>query len=135
MQLHKTLNATLHDVSSFTAQLEATLAELNINDRTTVVLGIQELLVNIVQHGYAGVVGQIDFDMDLSDGRIVFQVHDNSETLFSLMDYVDIPDPLGLPENGMGLFIIRQAFDEVTHERSTNVNHWHLMKKLETNIP
>jgi len=59
-----TIEATLQAVSDFTASLEAQFSKLTIEDRTAVVLAIQELGVNIVRHAYDGVEGKIEIQID-----------------------------------------------------------------------
>ena len=111
-----TLNATLQAVSQFSQQLEAHLDHLAIVLRTSIVLAVQELMVNIVQHAYADVSGQIKFSLSQADGRITINVVDQAPRGFDLPETIPEPDPLDLPENGMGLFIIYQSFDAVNYK-------------------
>lgn len=130
MQTQTTLNATLQDASDFSQRLENQLSRLSINDRTAITLAIQELLVNIVLHSYEGQGGQIDITMSLSAGVFTIEVRDYSSTVFSNI-VGTAPDPLDLPEHGMGLFIIQQSFDTVNYTRDNDVNLWQLVKQLE----
>jgi len=130
MNLQHNVDATLAAVSQYSAMLEGLLANLPLELRTTSVLAVQELLVNIVRHGYSGAVGQIVIGMALSAKSLEFKVRDDATTPFSMPDTISPPDPLDLPENGMGLFIIQQAFDHVHCERIGKSNHWTLIKHL-----
>jgi serine/threonine-protein kinase RsbW len=127
------LDATLSTVSRFTESLETDLAALSIEVRTGIVLAVQELLVNIVRHAYEGKSGQIEFELDQSDSQILIQVKDDAEKAFEMPETITAPDLLDLPEHGMGLFIIHQAFDTVDYKRTEGRNHWRLMKLLGEN--
>ena len=130
MDTHTTINATLEAVSKFTGRLETQLEALPVETRTGVVLGIQELLVNIVRHAYAGAEGHIDFDFQYDRTTIHITVTDSARNAFTMPDEIAAPDPLSLPEHGMGLFIIRQSFDDVRYERLANGNRWQLVKSI-----
>jgi len=130
MKLRESFSASLDSVSSFTGCLEQRLASLSINDRTTIVLAVQELLVNIVRHAYAGREGQIEFELNHMAHEIVIRVRDFADTEFTPPDNLPEPDPLSLPESGMGLYIIQQSFDEVRYEHFADGNEWQLRKTL-----
>lgn len=130
MNIQLTLDATLKSVSSFSQQLESRLESLPIEARTTVVLAVQELLVNVVKHAYAGKPGQIEFVLDQADSCLQIVVTDHADNPFQIPKTVSAPDPMNLPEHGMGLFIIYQSFDKVQYERGDGRNRWQLMKML-----
>lgn len=130
MNIQLTLDATLESVSSFSQQLEARLERLPLEARTTIVLAIQELLVNVVKHAYAGQPGQIEFALDQADSRLQVVVTDHADNAFQIPERVSAPNPLDLPEHGMGLFIIYQSFDKVQYERGDGQNRWQLVKML-----
>ncbi|QPC84950.1 ATP-binding protein [Phototrophicus methaneseepsis] len=124
------LPASLEAVSKFTQGLEKDLQILPIEVRTTFVLAVQELLVNIVQHAYDGMPGRIEFLMKQSASEIVLTVKDYANNAFNVPDTIEAPDPLSLPENGMGMFIIYQSFDEVIYQHVEDGNYWQLTKSL-----
>ncbi len=128
--MQTTLDATLETVSSFTQSLETLLAALSIEVRTSVVLAVQELLVNIVKHAYSGKPGKIEFELEQSDSKLEITVTDNADNAFQMPETITAPDMFDLPEHGMGLFIIHQAFDKVEYQRSDDRNRWQLMKRL-----
>ena len=130
LQLTITLPATLESVSQFSSQLESHLEPLAIDLRTTLVLAVQELLVNIVQHAYAGQPGNINLQITGSGQAISIVIRDYGQTAFILPETISEPDPLSLPEDGLGLFIIQQTFDEVKHERLEIGSRWILTKML-----
>lgn len=121
--------ATLESVSNFNQTLETYLREMPIEDRTALVLAVQELLVNIVRHAYGDVTGFIHFNMEQSNNSVIIMVRDNAQQAFVMPKTIDPPDPLDLPEGGMGLFIIHQVFDLVEYERLPDGNRWHLRKE------
>ena len=125
-----TVPGSLESVSSFTQKLESELAGLSIETRTTVVLAIHELMVNIVEHGYKGKAGQINVVLDLSDSNLRMEIRDRAENPFEMPDDVPELNPLDLREHGMGLFIIQQAFDNVVHTNLEPGNYWLLEKSL-----
>ncbi len=130
MREKMTIPATLKDVSKFTQSLEHQLEQLPIEERTLIILAIQELLVNIVEHAYSGKLGKIEFELSLNDKDLLVIVSDNADHNFEIPIDVVAPDPLDLPESGMGLFIIQQAFDNVKYSHLSNGNQWQLEKKL-----
>ena len=73
--IHKTvtLPATLQAVSNFTQELEQWFLPLPIELRVRVVLAVQELCVNIVQHAYHGQPGEIRVMLDWTPSQLCFQ--------------------------------------------------------------
>ncbi|GAB4508368.1 MAG: hypothetical protein OHK0046_00550 [Anaerolineae bacterium] len=132
MEERVTLAATLEHTSKYTQSLETRLQPLPIEVRTGVVLAVQELLVNIVKHAYAGEEGMIDFTLTVSDSVLTVAVVDQGKNAYQLPEEVAEPDMLALPEGGLGLFIMHQTFDDITYTRVAESNHWHLKKRLET---
>jgi anti-sigma regulatory factor (Ser/Thr protein kinase) len=124
------IEATLAGVSQFTAELEQRFMSLPLEARTLLVLALQELGVNIVNHAYAGQTGQILFTIEQSATDVRILVIDNGLNAFSLPSEIIPPDPLDLPEGGLGLFIIYQVFDEVAYDRLVAGNRWQLVKHL-----
>ena len=130
MEARVTLSATVEAVSIFTQDLETHLHKLPFEIRTQIVLAVHELLVNIVRHAYRGLEGQIEFEMVKSELEIKILVFDYAENGFSMPDRVSAPDTGDLPEGGMGLYIIQQAFDLVEYEHLARGNRWWLLKTL-----
>ncbi len=122
--------ATLAAISAYSGQLEADLQTLPLDIRTTVVLALHELLVNIALHGYAGAGGVIEIAVERTDAAIQVTIVDYAPVSFTLPESVAPPDLLDLPEHGMGLFIIYQTFDDVHHEHCAPGNRWQLTRKL-----
>lgn len=125
-----TIPATLEAVSKFTHVLEAKLTLIGTENCTLVILAVQELLVNIVRHAYDGDEGDIKFELHLTDQNLNIEISDQAMTTFEMPENIQAPDPLALPEHGMGLFIIHQSFDSVKYERLSGGNRWRLIKNL-----
>lgn len=125
--------ASLEAVSQFTQALEGRLHALSLKLRTSLVLAIQELGVNIVRHAYAGAPGQIEITLDHTADHLHVHVVDDAPTAFTMPGEISTPDAALLPEHGLGLFIIHQAFDRVTYHRSGDQNIWDLVKALQEN--
>lgn len=100
--------------------------------RMEVVLALHELLVNIVAHAYAGAEGQIDLDIQQTADALTLTVTDQAATAFELPESIAAPDLSDLPESGMGLFIIREVFDDVNYMHLAPGNRWILHKTLRT---
>ena len=131
--LHKkaSIPATLKAVSHFTAELETLLASLPLEPRTVVVLAIQELCVNIVEHAYAGKAGTIELEIDLQPSSLSITCTDYAPNAFVPPAEILPPDPLSLPEGGIGLYVIYQVFDHVSYQRLRKGNAWHLQKLID----
>lgn len=130
MNERMTVAASLEAASNFTQGFEVRLQALPVEARTAVTLAVHELLVNIVEHAYAGLPGDIVLEYVLDDAAIRLVVTDRADNHFTMPDVVAPPDPLDLPEGGMGLFIIHQAFDVVRYEPLPQGNRWQLIKQL-----
>jgi len=131
--MNKTIRipATLEAVSRMTAMLENTLAALSLEERTSIVLAIQELCVNIVRHAYAGAAGDIELVLRIDDdGWLILVVNDTAPNAYVPSEKAPNVDPEALQEHGMGLFIINQSFDEVIYESLEGGNRWRLIRML-----
>ncbi len=130
MQEHTTFAATLDAAAQVSRNLETLLRDLPPDVCAAVVLAVHELLVNIVRHAYAGAPGQIDLAVERSPVAVRFIIVDDAASDFVLPNRVAVPNLLDLPEHGMGLFIIRQTFDHVIHERLCPGSRWELVRIL-----
>ncbi len=78
------------------------------------VSAIGEAFNNVVIHGYAGrPPGDVTLQIETFDDKLVVQMIDDGASF----DPSSVPDPdlEGLPESGMGLFIIRSFVDTMTY--------------------
>jgi anti-sigma regulatory factor (Ser/Thr protein kinase) len=125
-----TLPAILEAVSQFVASLESSFEHLDLATRTGIMLALQELLVNIVVHAYAHTPGEIRIRITMQADVVHTLIEDDGPNSYDIERPVQSPDLLELPENGMGMFIIQQCFDQVTYRREMTSNHWHLQKRI-----
>ncbi|MEM6285336.1 MAG: SpoIIE family protein phosphatase, partial [Chloroflexota bacterium] len=131
MEEHTTFPATLEDVSRFTPRMEARMSSLPLEVRTSVTLAVHELLVNVVEHAYAGEEGNIHFNVMQSADTLKIIIQDHAPNAFDPASASsDVPDPLDLPEGGMGMFIIHQTFETVDYKRTEDGNLWTLEKRI-----
>jgi serine/threonine-protein kinase RsbW len=87
-----------------------------------VISAFGEAFNNAVLHGYGDTdqPGWVEIHVFVEAERLVIKVHDQGQSFDP--DSVPLPDLEGLPESGMGLFIMRQFMDEVLyHAGETNV--------------
>ena len=92
------------------------------------VSALSEAFNNIVIHAYAdGAIGNITIEADTED----YQLHVRLLDFGSSMDPGETSPPnlASLPENGMGLFIVRAFVDEFEYQAG-KPNVWSLKKRL-----
>ncbi|MEO1443463.1 MAG: ATP-binding protein, partial [Chloroflexota bacterium] len=62
---------------------------------------------------------------------LTITIQDHAANVFnSASASIDGPDPLDLPEGGMGMFIIHQTFERVDYARTDDGNLWTLEKRI-----
>ena len=132
-----TLPEVARAVEAWQAQLPARLDE---HQRFTLAVALAEVLTNIVEHGYAHRAGAaIELAWAESEAGLVVEVRDTGEpipgdllaqagpdTTFGF-DPADLAD---LPERGMGLGIVKSAFDHVAYRSQGGVNRLRLGKRF-----
>lgn len=128
MPLKKIIVANLKAVSELTQQAEHWLHTAGYADPTSIALVIQELCVNIVEHGYAGEAGKIALTLSESPTHLEITIQDWTSRPFAPPDDITLPDPMDLPEGGWGLYLIYQIMDKVVHTPLPDGNRWQLIK-------
>lgn len=97
-------------------------------------LSLAEALNNIIKHSYKGDGNnKIDIKMDCSDKNFSVELTDYGESRKNLNKPVlefDPDDIDGLPEGGMGLFIIEQLMDGNNYSVEGNKNIFTLVKNI-----
>ena len=82
------------------------------------VLAVDEVVTNIIQHGYRGQPGEIDIEIERRPDAAVVYVRDQAPPF----DPTRLPDPditLPLeqrPEGGMGVYLARRSVDDMSHQ-------------------
>jgi serine/threonine-protein kinase RsbW len=135
-----TVQPTLQDVArateAFAAQLPARLAG---RAGDAVQIALAEVLTNIVQHGLRGrAPAPIELDWQERDDRLEVEVRDAGDPIPAARlaaageaTFAFDPDDLSaLPEGGLGLAILKTAFDVVDYRSGAGINVLHLEKRL-----
>lgn len=140
LDLAFTLRATLADVARATQRVRAELPDwLDAAERDAVELALAEALTNIVEHGYGGdAVDEIRVRLAERAGALEVEVWDRGrpippgklEQADDTTFQYDPEDLDGLPEGGLGLALIKAAFNEVRYRRKAGVNRLQLVKRL-----
>jgi serine/threonine-protein kinase RsbW len=83
-----------------------------------VVLAVNEVVTNIIEHGYQGEPGIIEIEVEQATDSLVIRLRDQAPPFDP--NAVPVPDltlPLEKrPLGGLGVYITRQVMDEVTHQ-------------------
>lgn len=94
-------------------------------------LAVEEVITNVIVHGYKGAPGDIDISLWITGRRAEIKITDNAPPF----------DPLSLPEpelagdvcerkiGGLGVFLVRQVMDDVRYRREGKKNILTLVKK------
>ena len=95
-------------------------------------LVLEELVLNVVNHGSAGGAGEIAIEL-LSDAEAVtIEIIDEGKPFDPLTDAPD-PDTESSIEDravgGLGIHLVRTMMDEVSYRREENRNHMILVKR------
>jgi serine/threonine-protein kinase RsbW len=96
-------------------------------------LALTEAVNNCIQHGYAGVPGElIGIELWRRTGRVTLRVYDRGHPLPRRLVEAPprAPDPQALPEAGWGWLLIRRSVDRVTYERRDGWNRLTLERRL-----
>lgn len=91
---------------------------------------VAEIAANIVRHAYppSGLARPFELQVLVYPDRLVALFAD-SGVAWDPADEPAAPDPLDLPEGGLGLAVARGALDELTYRREADGrNVWRLVK-------
>jgi len=112
-----------------TIESDAEEPELDLSDEfdAQMVSALSEAFNNIVIHAYAdGASGDVIIEADVVADTMHVRLMDFGSSMAP--DFIP-PPPARLPENGMGLFIVRAFVDEFDYTAGTP-NVWSLKKAL-----
>lgn len=140
LQAEFSVHAALAQLAQATQRVRDSLpAWMEAAERDAVELGLAEALSNIVRHGYGGDSTQ-DIRVRLVERAGAFEVDvwdrgrpipsDLLEQADDTTFQYDTTDLDQVPEGGMGLALIKAAFDEVTYRSKGGVNRLRLVKRL-----
>ena len=97
-----------------------------------VILAADEAATNVIVHGYQDRPGIIEIELSRSEDAIVITLRDESTTFDpTSVPPPDVTQPLDeRPLGGMGIHLMRQLMDEVTHRATPQGgNELKMMKK------
>lgn len=133
------LRADLGEVARVTAEMRALLPDrLAEDERNAVEIAMAEALTNVVKHGYDGGEGSMrvlwregsrDLKIEIADEGNPIDEHRLTAAGPDTFAY-DATDLGALPESGMGLALIKMAFDEVQYHSADGTNRLRLVKYL-----
>lgn len=99
-------------------------------------LVLEEVLVNIIQHGYAGSqpdARTIELRATLTDDELMLEFRDRG-ALFNPLECDDPNLDVAHDERaigGLGIYLIKQLVDDLEYVRHEGVNHLRIHKKLD----
>jgi serine/threonine-protein kinase RsbW len=113
------IDANLSIVSTVRQFVEEACASLQVPAWVTgpLVLAVDEVVTNIIQHGYRGGPGEIEIEIERAPDAVVVYVGDQAPPF----DPTRLPDPdINLPlderpEGGMGVYMARRSVDGMSH--------------------
>lgn len=95
-------------------------------------IGVAEIAANIIRHAYPPSTTARPFEVQF----LVYRDHVVAEFIdrgvaWEPTEDMSLPDPLDLPEGGLGLAVARGALDEMTYRRRPDgSNVWRLTKQF-----
>lgn len=134
---HFTTRATLEHLEALEDRVVSSLDRWpDISDieqtRFSIMLALQEICVNIVEHAYSEATGQIEVTVyeGISPARMEVILHDTGKKFDPL---APTPPSAGEPrEGGLGLFLANEMMDSVIYTAEEQRNQWLLVKLFET---
>lgn len=108
--------ASLAPIRRFVAD-EAITRGAARNSADDLVQAVDELVTNVIKHGYRGSQGDLEVEIEEADGAVVIRIRDHAVPFNPTglaATHLDLPlskRPLG----GMGIHLARELTDEFTH--------------------
>ena len=130
------LPARIENLSQFIAPMlvEAEKAGIPESRRGDLELALEESLVNIINHAYAGGIGDVGISCRVGDGRLVIRIEDEG-IAFSVTDAAppDLSSDLTAREvGGLGIHLVKSLMDEVGYRREGGRNILDLIVFIES---
>ena len=95
-------------------------------------LVLEELVLNVVNHGSGGREGEIKIKLVSDEEAVTIQIIDDGRPFDPLTDAPE-PDTESSIEDravgGLGIHLVRTMMDEVSYRREENKNHMRLVKR------
>ena len=121
------------DVDSVHDMLESvwlSAPQVSPRDRFSFETALIELASNVIRHADGGAGVSCALTVEITADRIVASLTDSGLAGNISLIAPSMPDEL--EESGRGLSIIHALVDEVGYDRSDDLNHWRISRKLES---
>ncbi len=127
------LEAELKNLGTIRDFVEEAAVHLQANPTAipNVVLAVDEMATNIIEHGYRGQPGTIEVEVYAQNEALIVQLRDRAP----LFDPTQVPPPdLSLPiddrpAGGLGIYLARKVMDDIQHRvTADNGNELTLIK-------
>ena len=113
------IQAELHELERMRRFVEARVAALNVDPSAgyDVLLAINEVVTNIIVHGYRGDQGAIEIDIQPVGNTLVARLRDQARPFDPTQAPTpDVTMPLHLrPPGGMGIYMTRHLMDSMDY--------------------
>ena len=130
--LDLTIHASMDDVFDTLDRCDASLRDQGVSPavRDDVRLVLEELMVNMVQHGHAGGADRkIELHMRLGDGAVLIDLHHDGHPF----DPLQVPEPTLTGDladadeiGGLGIHLVRAMASELNYSHDEHGNHLQL---------
>lgn len=115
--------AELKDLAEIRRFVEASLNELGLEEATQygIVLAVDELISNILEHGYQGAGGTVEIAIKKVDRDLIIYLRDQASPFDPLtVPEPDISAPLEKrPIGGLGVYLAKHYLDHIEHRVTT----------------
>jgi serine/threonine-protein kinase RsbW len=112
--------AELTELSTLRQFVQEAGASLRLPRSVTdpLVLAVDELAVNIIQHGYRGRPGSIEVEIEQTQDAVIARLRDQAPPFDpTCLPEPDVTLPLERrPVGGMGVYLARRSVDSMSHE-------------------
>jgi serine/threonine-protein kinase RsbW len=117
------MDAQLENLSTIRDFVEDTATRLNVVSTAlpNVVLAVDAMVTNIIEHGYQGQPGSIEIDVTTQGDALIIQLRDQAPPF----DPTTRPPPdLSIPfddrpPGGLGIYLTRKVMDDIQHRVTT----------------
>jgi serine/threonine-protein kinase RsbW len=128
-----TIKAEINEIPRVSAALENVMQAHSFSneDILDTQLAVEEIVTNIIMHGYEGHTGEIRITANTALGTIEIRIEDNAPRFNPL----SVPDPdltTDLPDRrpgGLGIFLSRKVMNDVIYRNEKGKNILVLIKR------
>ena len=95
-------------------------------------LVLEELVLNVVNHGSRGGEGEINIELVSDPEAVIIQIIDDGRPFDPLTDAPEPDTESGIDDRavgGLGIHLVRTMMDDVTYRREENKNYMRLVKR------